>query len=887
MWFNRENEELVKELSTNLDKGLSKQTAQERLTQNGKNELPKPKNKPWIVLILLALLDPLSIILIVAGISSVVIEKVISNEVHLIDFLVIISIVFLNAIIQTIQQVKARKSLAALEQMTVPKAVVIRDGEVFEIPTSELVTGDVVILEAGKYVPADLRIIQASNLQIDESALTGESVPVEKHAKIITENKLVLAEQHNMAFMSTFVTNGRAVGVVVANAVNSEIGKIAAGLAGAKQEKTPLQLRLAKLTKFVSIFALFLAVGVFLFFFFTDRPNWPVNLMTSVTIAIAVIPESLIVIVTVILSLSTKRMSKINVIVKKLDAVETLGSVNVICSDKTGTLTQNKMTVKKIIFNNITIDSEGYKYNNSLHDEHFINSLTLCNDAINEKNEKIGDPTEIALVDFTRRYTIKESEWRKKHKRISEIPFDSERKLMSTINVIGNSENVYTKGAIDELLKKCTKIYQNDKVVPLTAEIKTELLHAAKNLSLDALRVLAFAYKKFDGNKDNLEKDLIFLGAVGMIDPPRPEAITAIAAAHQAGIRVMMITGDHKDTALAIAKQLNLASSSANVISGAEIDELNDEELKNKFNDISIFARVNPEHKTRIVNCLQALNYVVSMTGDGVNDAPSLSKADIGVAMGITGTDVSKQAANIILQDDNFSTILKGVEEGRNVYQKIKRAIAFVISANIANVLAFLIISLTAGIKPFDSVNILWFNLIIETLLAVPIGFDSNDNRLMLDKPRNKKESFFTNSWITILFVALTTTLTVVGTFFIGREVFQDLDSAKMATILVMTCTPAIYVFALQLPNYRIKAHHKWGKVNYYLLGASLIALALNFMIIYTPGVNQIFLLSPSGEQYITVPTVSWQMTLVAMAMMTGPLLMLLAYDQIRKAIGR
>ncbi|WP_368486455.1 cation-translocating P-type ATPase [Spiroplasma sp. DGKH1] len=885
MWFNKTEEELEQELETNIEQGLTTEQAQAKLKKNGKNELVKTKNRHWSLIFLLALIEPLSLILIVAGVISIVVERIINQHIDFIDFIVIMTIVIINALIQTIQQMKARKSLEALQQLTIPMAVVKRDGEIVEIPAVELVVGDVVILEAGKYIPADIRLVEASNLQIDESALTGESVPVEKNSKIINKDKLVLAEQHNIAFMSTFITNGRAIGVVVANAVDSEIGKIAKSVSETKQNKTPLQLRLAKLTKWVSAFAVILAIAVFVFFYFMDENDWPVNMMTSVTIAIAVIPESLMVIVSVILSLSTKRMSNVNVIVKKLDAVETLGSVNIICSDKTGTLTQNKMTVKEVIFDNNILKTTAYKYHkDSPHHQHFINCLTLCNDAINEKKEKIGDPTEIALVDFTRAITIRETEWRKKYKRVDEIPFDSDRKLMTTVNKVNSKKIVYTKGAIDQLLEHCTKIYLDEKIIPLTAELK-KIVHAeAMKLSHEALRVLAFAFKEQDDSP--LESDLIFLGAVGMIDPPRPEAIVAIEKAHHAGIRVVMITGDHKVTAFAIAQQLKIVDSEENVMSGHQIDSIDNDQLKEKLKTMNVFARVNPEHKTRIVECLQELNYVVSMTGDGVNDAPSLSKADIGVAMGITGTDVSKEAANIILQDDNFSTIIKGVEEGRNVYQKIKRAIIFVISANIAQVLAFLLISIITTIKPFESVNILWFNLIIETLLAIPIGLDHNDGSLMLDKPRNKKESFFSHELLTLFFISFITAASVIAAFFIGREVFDSNADAKIAAVLVMTCAPAIYVYAIRLPNYKIKYHQK-HKLNYYLLGSILLTLVLNFMIVYIPGLNQIFLNDPTGMIYSTPPILSWQMSLVSLAMMCVPLVGIILYGQIRHLIKR
>ncbi|WP_239498824.1 cation-translocating P-type ATPase [Spiroplasma citri] len=698
----------------------------------------------------------------------------------------------------------------------------------------------------------------------------------------------MLAEQTNMAFMSNFITNGRAVEIIVANAVDSEIGKIAAAIVKTKQEKTPLQLRLTKLTKVVSIFAILLAIFVFVFFLLTDENSWPINLMTSVTIAIAVIPEFLIVIVSVILSLSVKRMTKVNVIVKKLDAVETLGSVNVICSDKTGTLTQNKMTVKEIIFNNEIFKENDFNYQqNNKAAFHFINCLTLCNDAINQKNERIGDPTEISLIDFTRRFTISEIEYREKYLRVLEVPFDSDRKLMSTVNHVDKQEFVYTKVALNQLLMQCNWIYLNNEIVPLTEAMKEEIQEEALDLSSQALRVLAFAFKKKD--QQEIETNLIFLGAVGMIDPPRPEAVEAVRKAHEVGNRVIMImiTGDHKATVLAIAKELRLAVSEANVLSGHQTDKMDNHKLQEKLRDVSVFARVNPDHKTRIVECLQSMNYVVSMAGDGVNDAPSLSKADIGVAMGITGTDVSKEAANIILQDDNFLTIIRGVEEGRNVYHKIKRVIAFVCIAQLANVLAFIIISVITKIKPFDSVNILWFNLVIETLMSISIGLGNNDNGLMLEKPRSKKETFFTNSLVTILYLAFVTAASVIGTFFIGKNIFHNIEDAKIATILVMACSPVIFAFAIQLPNYRIKTQYNVAPTNYYLLGASLIALILNFLMVYTPGLNLIFLTTTKEYKFDTSPLLSWQMTVVSLGMMVLPLLMLLGYDAFRKLIRR
>ncbi|WFG97355.1 cation-translocating P-type ATPase [Spiroplasma citri] len=467
---------------------------------------------------------------------------------------------------------------------------------------------------------------------------------------------------------------------------------------------------------------------------------------------------------------------------------------------------------------------------------------------------------------------MSEIEYREKYLRVLEVPFDSDRKLMSTVNHVDKQEFVYTKAALNQLLMQCNWIYLNNEIVPLTEAMKEEIQEEALDLSSQALRVLAFAFKKKD--QQEIETNLIFLGAVEMIDPPRPEAVEAVRKAHEVGNRVIMImiTGDHKATVLAIAKELRLAVSEANVLSGHQTDKMDNHKLQEKLRDVSVFARVNPDHKTRIVECLQSMNYVVSMTGDGVNDAPSLSKADIGVAMGITGTDVSKEAANIILQDDNFSTIIRGVEEGRNVYHKIKRVIAFDSIAQLANVLAFIIISVITKIKPFDSVNILWFNLVIETLMSISIGLGNNDNGLMLEKPRSKKETFFTNSLVTILYLAFVTAATVIGTFFIGKNIFHNIEDAKIATILVMACSPVIFAFAIQLPNYRIKTHYNVAPTNYYLLGASLIALILNFLMVYTPGLNLFFLTTTKEYKFDTSPLLSWQMTVVSLGMMVLPL---------------
>lgn len=593
------------------------------------------------------------------------------------DAIIILTVVILNAVIGVIQEYKAEKAVEALKKMTTPKSLVRRNGEIIEIKSEEVVPGDIVILDAGRYIPADIRLIESANLQIEESALTGESVPSQKDASVnLTDPKTPIGDRANMAFMSTLVTYGRGEGVVVATAMDTEIGKIAKILDDDSNEMTPLQKRLDELGRILGFLAIGICVLIFVIAILQKRDVMEMFL-TAISLAVAAIPEGLAAIVAIVLALGVTRMSKINAIVKKLPAVETLGSVNIICSDKTGTLTQNKMTVtRQYTYGLLTdIPASAGNLTGTAEENELIKTLVLCSDATYENGQGTGDPTEVALIVLGNKFDMKKDELNKEHKRVSEFPFDSDRKLMSTLNVEGNGYRVNTKGALDNLLKICTYVLAKGEVIPLTDEIKENFLKVAEEMSDSALRVLGAAYKNTRDiiEPEEMEKDLILIGIVGMIDPPRLEVKDSIREAINAGIIPIMITGDHKNTAFAIAKELDIAESIEQSITGAEIDEMSEEEFAKNINKYRVFARVSPEHKVKIVKAFKAQGNIVSMTGDGVNDAPSLKYADIGVAMGITGTDVAKGASDMILTDDNFTTIVHAIEEGRNIYNNIKR----------------------------------------------------------------------------------------------------------------------------------------------------------------------------------------------------------------------
>lgn len=720
------------ELKTNITKGLTKDEAKKRLERNGPNLLDEGKKKSIFMIFLAQLNDPMIYILFIAVVISMLFQE-------FSDAIIIMAVVLLNGVIGTAQESKAEKALEALKKMSSPTCVVRRDGIVQEIKAEELVVGDVVEIEAGRTIPADIRLVECVNFKVEEASLTGESVPVLKDANVVLEENTALGDKINMAFMSTNSVNGRAVGIVTSTGMDTQVGKIANLLKNEKDEMTPLQRRLADLGKVLGMLTVAICVAMFIISILQQgRFKWDIikeMLLNAISLAVAAIPEGLPAVVTIVLALGVQRMVKVNTIVRKLPSVETLGSVSVVCSDKTGTLTQNKMTVEKTYFSN-----KVYDVSNLSGCELLVEGMVLCNDASINENGVVGDPTEIALIDLGNKIGLNKNELNEKHKRINEMPFDSERKMMSTQHLYNGVKRVYTKGALDIVLKRCTKIYENGKVRKLTEKDLEKIGEVSREMASDALRVLTLAYKESENIE---EKDLIFIGLVGMIDPPRPEAKEAVATFKQAGITTIMITGDHKDTALAIAKELGIADNIEQCISGEQLDKLTQEQLNEKVMSLRVFARVSPEHKVMIVKAFKSNGKIVSMTGDGVNDAPSLKAADIGIAMGITGTDVAKGAADMVLSDDNFASIEKAIEEGRTIYSNIKKSVLFLLSSNFAEVIAMFVAILLGMPVPLIAIHILWVNLLTDSIPALALGSDPKDSDVMKDKPRNPKDSLF------------------------------------------------------------------------------------------------------------------------------------------------
>ena len=848
MWFSKPQEEVLKEFDVDPATGLSTEEAERRLEQYGRNKLEGKAKKGILALFLGQLKDMLIYVLLAAaGITFVIGEYV--------DGLIILLVVILNAIIGVVQEYKAEKAIEALQQMTTPRALVRRDGEVKEINSEEIVPGDIVIIEAGRYIPADLRLIESANLQIEESALTGESVPVEKDAgSIIEDPDTPIGDLANMAFMSTLATYGRGVGVAVGTAMNTEVGKIARILDEDVEEMTPLQKRLDHLGRVLGYLAIGICGLIFIVALFQGRPLFDMFL-TAISLAVAAIPEGLAAIVAIVLALGVTRMSKKNAIVKKLPAVETLGSVNIICSDKTGTLTQNRMTVVKTYtldrLKEIPATGEGLQ---AAGDEaELIKSLVLCSDASYEHGEGTGDPTEIALIVLGYRHQLDKKTLNEKHQRLSEKPFDSERKLMSTLNVEGEAYRVHTKGAIDNILKISSKALVDGKVVPLTEELKARYLEMAEEMSDDALRVLGAAYKDVDKviGPDEMEEDLIVLGLVGMIDPPRLEVMDSIREAKEAGITPVMITGDHRNTAVAIAKELGIANSIEESITGAEIDQLSEEEFSRSIDKYRVFARVSPEHKVKIVRAFKARGNIVSMTGDGVNDAPSLKYADIGVAMGITGTDVAKGASDMILTDDNFTTIVHAIEEGRNIYNNIKKSVTFLLSCNLGEVVAIFLSILFAWPVPLLPTQILWVNLITDSLPAIALGIDPGDKDVMKKKPRDPEESFFAEgAGLRAIIGGLLIGLLTLAVFYygLGDYGYSTGFSKIPADALSYARTMSFVVLALSQLFYSLSIRNSSKSIwrigvfsNKYLIAAILLGAVLQFGLISVPFLARAF----------------------------------------------
>lgn len=736
-------EENLKNFNSSIE-GINSLEAKTRLEKNGQNTLGEAKKKSWILKFLAQFKDVMIIILLLAAAVSIGIAIVEKSTSELVDGIIILAIVLLNAIIGFVQEHKAETAMEALKKMTKPEAKVLRDGELLKLPSSELVVGDVVVLEAGDIVPADVRLLETALLKCDESSLTGESKAVNKEANLVLKDSTPLGDRNNMAFSGSTVVNGRALALVVATGRDTEIGKIAKMLEESKKEDTPLQKSIKQVGKVITIIVLVVAVITFIVEMIA-RPNEPLEaFLTAVAIAVAAIPESLPAVITIIMSLGVARLAKRRAIVKRLHAVETLGSCEVICSDKTGTLTQNIMTVTALYYDgNQELSPEPsdrieYKLCNEI--------MTLCNDSKKNKNKFVGDPTETALCDYALKNGFNKTKEEKLFPRVFEIPFDSVRKMQTTVHKKESDLYQYTKGAPEMLLNRCTQIMVGGKVCELTTERKNQILSANRKMGGNALRVLALAYKKLRSSnpKTATEEDLIFVGLVGMIDPPRPEVKDAVQKCLKAGIRPIMITGDHKHTAFAIAKEIGIAKKESEVLTGAEIDSLNDEEFLKVLPKINVFARVSPENKVRIVNGLKSQGKIVAMTGDGVNDAPSIKSANIGVGMGITGTDVTKEVADIIVTDDNFATIVVAVEEGRKIYANITKTIQFLFSANLAEIISIFVATIAFPSFIFLSpVQILFVNLITDSFPAIALGLEPAEADIMKEKPRKNGTSVF------------------------------------------------------------------------------------------------------------------------------------------------
>lgn len=855
MWFSKSSDEVLKEFGVNPAVGLSEAEAKVRLEKYGMNKLKGKEKKSIISLFLSQLKDMLIYVLLAAAIITLIIGEIA-------DSVIILLVIILNAVIGVIQEYKAEKAVEALQKMTTPRSVVRRDGVIKEVNSEEVVPGDIIILDAGRFVPADLRLIESANLQIEESALTGESVPSSKNANSIFEDpKTPVGDKSNMAFLSTLVTYGRGEGVVVATAMDTEIGKIAKILESDNEEMTPLQKRLDELGKILGFLAIGICALIFVIALIQRRDLFEMFL-TAISLAVAAIPEGLAAIVAIVLALGVTRMSKINAIVKKLPAVETLGSVNIICSDKTGTLTQNKMTVvKQYTSGKLTEVSQTEVNLIATPDEkELIRSFVLCSDATYENGQGTGDPTEIALIILGDKFNLGRADLNNKHKRVSENPFDSDRKLMSTLNVEGNGYRVHTKGAIDNILKLSTTALVNGNVVPLTDELKADYLKITEEMSDNALRVLGVAYKDTTAviEPEEMEKDLTIIGLVGMIDPPRLEVKDSITEAKRAGIRPIMITGDHKNTAVAIAKELGIAESIEQSLTGSEIDAITDEAFAANINNYRVFARVSPEHKVKIVRAFKAQGNIVSMTGDGVNDAPSLKFADIGVAMGITGTDVAKGASDMILTDDNFTTIVHAIEEGRNIYNNIKKSVIFLLSCNLGEVIAIFISILLNWPVPLIATQILWVNLITDSLPAIALGIDPGDKDVMKQQPRNPKESFFARGagLRAVIGGSLIGLFTLIAFYYglwehgyilgAGTIPEEGLTYARTMAFVVLAASQLFY--SLSMRNSR-KSIFKIGLFsNKYLIGAIIVGILLQLVVISIP-----FLANAFGVHNLTL----------------------------------
>ncbi len=834
-FYNKSLEDTYKELQTSSE-GLTSQEAQSRLERDGENKLKEAKKTSIIVKFFRQFTDIMVIILMVAAVISLVVALIENTHEELIDACIIFAIVLLNATLGTVQEAKAENALESLKKMSQPYAKVMRDGKQIRIKTTELVVGDVVILEAGDVVPADMLLIESASLKCEEASLTGESVPSEKQAGIVLKDKTPIGDRKNMCFSSSTVAYGRGVGVVVATGQNAEIGKIASMLAQTKQDKTPLEHNLDKLGKIITVLVLAIAVVIFLVNIFVSKNGVLDAFLTAVAIAVAAIPESLSAVVTIILSIGVTRLAKKNVIIRRLHAVETLGCCEVICSDKTGTITQNKMTVRSVAYNKNIYSATELDEKNPVAVA-LLKCMTLCNDASKQDGGYIGDPTETALIEYAEGYKYTKSSLEKKFKRLGEIPFDSVRKLMSTANIEDDKVTVWTKGAVDELLKQCTYIYENGKRRKITEADKQAIMKNNEDLCAKALRVLGYAMSDGPSVEENgkiksdkiKEKGLTFIGLTGMIDPPRDEVAEALKKCKQAGMRAVMITGDHKDTAYAIAKELGMIDNKKQVIEGAYLDNFTDEQLVSEINKYRVFTRVSPEHKVRIVKALKANGKVVAMTGDGVNDAPSIKNANIGIGMGITGTEVTKEVSDMVLTDDNFATIVVAVEEGRKIFGNIQKTIQFLLGCNIAEVLSIFVLTLLFPTYSFLlPVQILFINLISDSLPAIALGVEPAEKDVMSHPPRKMTDSIIGGkTGISIIYQGITQSVLVISAYLIGIYGYKNTEVAATMAFLVLNLVQLAHMFNVRTNSSILKSNPLKNKLVWLAFGVGVLLVLL------------------------------------------------------------
>lgn len=840
--YGKDRKTILREFQT-TEKGLSDKEVEKRMESFGNNALKEKKRKGILKVFFNQFKDLLVGILIVAGIISIITDNVEST-------LVIFVVILLNAILGTVQYFKAEQSLEALKSLTAAKCRVIRNGVKQEILSKDIVPGDILFLEAGDLIAADGRIIENHLLQVNESSLTGESLAVEKSVEVLSDGEIPLSERKNMVFGGTLVTYGRAIAVVTATGMDSELGKIANLMENTKAKETPLQKSLDKFSGKLAIIIITICIIVFVLEIYRNESILNA-LMFAVALAVAAIPEALSSIVTIVLALGTEKMAKENAIIKDLKAVEGLGAVSVICSDKTGTLTQNKMTVQKVYVDNNLIEGRELKKDNLAH-TFLINNALLCNDSVTVEGKEIGDPTEVALVNLGEELHLDELVIREKYQRISEIPFDSDRKLMSTVNIVNNKSVLFTKGALDALINKVNYLTTSDGVRRLSDEERKKIILVNKQLSEQGLRILAFAYKELQDREEITkedENDYVFTGLISMIDPPRLESKDAVYKCIMAGIKPVMITGDNKVTAVAIAKEIGIMSKGDIAIEGLEIDKLNDEQLKDKVKNIAVYARVSPEHKIRIVRAWQALGEIVAMTGDGVNDAPALKQADIGVAMGITGTEVSKDAASVILTDDNFSTIVKAVENGRNIYNNIKNSIKFLLSGNLSAIIAVLYSAIINLPMPFAAVHLLFINLLTDSMPAIAIGMEKSNGNLLMEKPRGRSESILNKELLKIVaFEGIIISIFTIISFYGGNPHLNPKAASTMAFSTL--CLARLFHGFNCRGN---KSIFKLGiTTNIYTIFAFCIGVLLLSIVLFMPPLKQVFnAVSLRGNQYL------------------------------------